>query len=109
MLTIYETNKGIGQTILCEDKNTGKSLSYQIEWIVDQKTYYSIGLREPFYGSDKILKLYKDISMHGPMTKYPYYKLEDNETKNHILCSKQNLQTIGTFLIDIKFLLETQK
>ena len=104
MLTIWETNKIVGKTIQTNDGG-----SYQIEWMIDHATHYNIGLSCPFKGIRKNLVLYREVKMHGPLTRDGYYKLEDDQTLNHILCSKQNLQTIGTFLIDIKFLLEMQK
>lgn len=103
MLTIHQSNKIVGQTIQTNDGS-----SYQIEWCVEYNGHYRIGLSCPFKGIQKNLMLYREASMYGPLSNDGYYKLEDDSTLNHILCSKPNLNSIGTFLIDIKFLLEMQ-
>ncbi len=108
MLTIQNKYKLNHKVIQYTNNKTNDTLSYQIQWIVNQQGYYSIGLRGMDDNDTKILKLYRDKSITGPLSNKRYYKLEDIQTKNHILCSETNLSSIGMFLIEIRFLLEMQ-
>ncbi len=101
---LNQNEEGVG----CELIDMDQTIVGKIQWIVNQQEYYSIGLRGMDDNDTKILKLYRDKSITGPLSNKGYYKLEDIETKNHILCSETNLSSIGMFLIEIRFLLEMQ-
>ncbi len=109
MLTIHNKDKVIKRIVNVEYVDRGIVLqrSYQIEWINQSKSYYAIKLQEVFNGWERVIFIYREHNITGPLTKEKYYKIEEQKSKKHMLTSFSKIKDINKFLhSEIKFLLE---
>ena len=92
MLTIKNYNTITMQTIELSNKDL-----YQIDYINEYEGYYKIQLSNPFKGIAYQLILNREYSMKGPLSDYPYYRLESILWKFHILISYEDIKIKNKF------------
>lgn len=109
MLTIHNTDKIVNRTINVAyvDRANVLQRNYEVQWMHCSKSYYAIKLKEVFNGWEKVIFIHRKHNITGPLTNEKYYKVEEQESKKHMLTSFSKIKDINKFLhSELKFLLE---